>query len=92
MNYTTFVSQLEEGKVREVTIKSNDFLQVTLEDNRIYLVPNPQSDTMKEYFLLNGAEVTNSKRNQDRIVQTLLTLSVVAFVLFTVKRVWARIG
>ena len=51
MNYTTFVSQLEEGKVREVTIKSNDFLQVTLEDNRIYLVPNPQSDTMKEYFL-----------------------------------------
>ncbi len=86
MNYTTFVSQLEEGKVREVTIKSNDFLQVTLEDNRIYLVPNPQSDTMKEYFLLNGAEVTNSKRNQDRIVQTLLTLSVVAFVLFTVKK------
>lgn len=86
MDYVNFVSQLEEGNVKEVVIKNNEFLEVKMKDNSLYQVPNPQSESMKEYFLLNGASVSNGQVKQDFIVQVLFMAGIIGFVVFSFKK------
>ena len=86
MSYPTFVAQLEKGKVKEVVIKNDEFLEVKLKNHSLYQVPNPQSESMKEYFLLKGAEVKSSKMNQNLIVQVLFMVSIVGLGIFFFKK------
>lgn len=86
MDYVSFVSQLEEGNVKEVVVKNNEFLEVKMKDNSLYQVPNPQSESMKEYFLLNGAEVSNGQVRQGLILQVVFMAGLIGFVVFSFKK------
>ncbi|MCR1898576.1 ATP-dependent metallopeptidase FtsH/Yme1/Tma family protein [Irregularibacter muris] len=86
MNYTTFVSHLEEGKVQEITIRNDAFLDVKMKDKSVFQVPNPQSESMKEYFLLNEATVTKSKVNPNMLLQVFLWVGVAVFAVFLLQK------
>ncbi len=68
LNYNTFVNYLESDQVKEINIKNNEILQVTMKDNKIYQVDNPQKESMKEYFLLNGVTITNNRWSQETVL------------------------
>ncbi|MPW25777.1 ATP-dependent zinc metalloprotease FtsH [Alkalibaculum sp. M08DMB] len=68
LDYNTFVSYLEAEQVKEINIKNDEILQVTMNDDKVYRVDNPQKESMKEYFLLNGVAITNNRLIQEAIL------------------------
>lgn len=57
MSYVSFIEQLEDRQVSEVSIKDEEYLIVTLKDHQIYQVPNPLKPDLKEMLLLQGIDV-----------------------------------
>lgn len=90
MSYPTFVAQLEKGQVKEIIIKNDTFLEVKMKDHSLYQVPNPQSESMKEYFLLNGATVKNNKVNENLIIQILFMTGILGIGFFSYKKVMSK--
>ncbi|WP_213818297.1 ATP-dependent metallopeptidase FtsH/Yme1/Tma family protein [Garciella nitratireducens] len=90
MSYPTFVAQLEKGQVKEIIIKNDTFLEVKMKDHSLYQVPNPQSESMKEYFLLNGATVKNNKVNENLIIQILFMTGILGIGFFFYKKVMSK--
>lgn len=81
MNYNAFVTYLESGKVVKIDVLNDDSLEITLNNNKIYTVPNPQKEDMKEYFLLNGVEV-GTKTEPVQLMLQIAGAGVLAFAVF----------
>ena len=87
VHYKDFVQDLESEKVQEIKIKDENVLRVNLKDGTVYETTNPQSDSMKEYFLLNGASINeNQKKIGDSVIQALGLVGIGAFAIFYMKK------
>ncbi len=87
IHYTNFVEDLESGKVQEIKIKDESLLTVSLKNGTVYETTNPQSDSMREYFLLNGANIDeNVGIVTDTIVQVLGLVAIGAFAIYYMKK------
>lgn len=71
MSYSTFITYLEAGQIKNIDILNNDYLHITLNNNEVFQVPNPQKENMKEYFLVNGAEVGNKVDYNQGIIRVI---------------------
>lgn len=78
MSYNSFLEKIETLEVDEVNLKSDELMIVTLKDNSIYEVPNPQKDDLKEYLLINDVKVTNAKAQDTQgMVSSILIIGVI---------------
>ena len=64
ITYPAFLEQVEQGKVRTVTIKDAAELPVTFKDGSKAFMPNPRDDTLKSTLLLSGVTVEEESAGQ----------------------------
>ena len=62
LDYSIFVEELEAGNVADVHIKDQEKLIITMKDESVFETANPQSESMREFFLLNGATVSSGSQ------------------------------
>lgn len=87
VQYKDFVQDLESGKVEEIKIKDESILTISLKDKTVYETSNPQSDSMREYFLLNGASINENQRViSDSLIQALGLIGIGAFAIYYMKK------
>ena len=88
--YTKFVSEVENGKISEVTI-SGETVNFYLEnEDTLYYTDNPDYDMFKAELMLKGIQVTNEDAAEETaayitdILFNLLFIGIVAFALYKV--------
>ena len=90
VSYTKFVSEVENGKISEVTI-SGETVNFYLEnEDTLYYTDNPDYDMFKAELMLKGIQVTNEDAAEETaayitdILFNLLFIGIVAFALYKV--------
>jgi len=81
VTYTTFVSDLENGEIKCVTIAGEEIIYQKIEDTRKYSTVNPDYDTFKQELLLKGIVVKEAVNAGD-IVFDILCLGMIGFCIY----------
>ncbi|MFZ7120699.1 MAG: ATP-dependent metallopeptidase FtsH/Yme1/Tma family protein [Eubacteriaceae bacterium] len=90
LSYNAFIEYLESGEVKEVNIKNEELMEVTLEDDTFYIVPNPEKETMKEFLLLKGVNVTNNEGPYSNVVPVVSVVVILTVVLVYYKKAFTK--
>ncbi|MCL2225165.1 MAG: AAA family ATPase [Defluviitaleaceae bacterium] len=85
MEYTAFISALEEGNVSSVTIGDGAMFFFTISENE-FTTNNPRREDFKEFLLINGVYVTEQSHSDINFLQVGFTIAMVAGVLLFVQR------
>ncbi len=64
ISYPAFLQELEQGKVRSVTLTDEPEMALTLSDGTVLTAPNPRDNTLKTTLLKAGVEVEESSMGQ----------------------------